>query len=201
MERLTALAVPRQGEPFLVVPAAGGAEGRRRPGGRPSVSRWSHGTRPTTRSRCSPAGRGPPRLPLPGRGRSTIVGRPHVRRAGGLPGSSLAGAEPARRPAPDVKSTDEMADLRAGRAPRWTGCTPRMGECLHVGRTEGRGGRHRRGDPGGGPRDVDFAIVGSGPNGAPAPRTVRPRHPGRRPGRRRHRRDDGDRLLLRLHPH
>ena len=175
------------------------------PGRRRSAWSCSPGTRPTTRSRCSPRtatarlghGAGP------GRRRRPDLGRARARRAAGAARLGAGARQPGRRPA-------AHGQVRRPRSRSWrwparpsTGCTPGWPTGCASGRTEAEVGADiaaailEEGHAG-----VDFTIVGSGPNGASPHHELSDRDgAGRRPRRRRHRRGDRHRLPLGLHPH
>ncbi|SFK72157.1 M24 family metallopeptidase [Geodermatophilus ruber] len=167
MERLTALAVPRRGEPFLVVPrleapmvAAGpaGALGLQ-------VLAWDETDDPfalLARTAVDRLGAAPARVAVGAR--TWAEHALGVQRA--LPGAALELAGPVVDRLRMVKSPAEVAELAAAGA-AIDRVHARMGEWLRVGRTEREVGAdvaaaiRAEGHVG-----VDFTIVGSGPNGA-----------------------------------
>ena len=141
-------AVPRR-------PAAGGADGRREPRPARWASRCSPGTRPTTRSRCSPRRRPPGSGAAPAR--VAVGARTWAEHAlGRAAGAARLGAgarRPGARPAAHGQVRRPRSRSWPRPAPPSTGCTPAMAEFLHRRpHGGGRGRRHRRGDPRGGPR-------------------------------------------------
>jgi Xaa-Pro aminopeptidase len=167
MERLTALAVPRQGEPFLVVPRLEAPMVDAGPAGSLGleVLAWDE----TDDSFALLAGAAAARLG--GAPERVAVGaRTWAEHALGiqqaLPGSALELASPVLDRLRMVKSAAEIEELAlAGAA--IDRVHARMGEWLRVGRTEAEVGADiaaailAEGHVG-----VDFTIVGSGPNGA-----------------------------------
>jgi Xaa-Pro aminopeptidase len=167
MERLTALAVPRRGEPFLVVPRLEAPMVDAGPAGSLGleVMAWDETDDPfallagaaTARLGSAPA-------------RVAVGARTWAEHALGvqkaLPGSALELASPVLDRLRMVKSAAEVRELAlAGAA--IDRVHARMGEWLRVGRTEAEVGADiaaailAEGHVG-----VDFTIVGSGPNGA-----------------------------------
>jgi Xaa-Pro aminopeptidase len=167
MERLTALAVPRRGEPFLVVPRLEAPMVDAGPAGSLGVEvmAWDETDDPfallagaaTARLGSAPA-------------RVAVGARTWAEHALGvqkaLPGSALELASPVLDRLRMVKSAAEVRELAlAGAA--IDRVHARMGEWLRVGRTEAEVGADiaaailAEGHVG-----VDFTIVGSGPNGA-----------------------------------
>jgi Xaa-Pro aminopeptidase len=167
MERLTALAVPRRGEPFLVVPRLEAPMVDAGPAGSLGleVMAWDETDDPfallagaaTARLGSAPA-------------RVAVGARTWAEHALGvqkaLPGSALELASPVLDRLRMVKSAAEVEELAlAGAA--IDRVHARMGEWLRVGRTEAEVGADiaaailAEGHVG-----VDFTIVGSGPNGA-----------------------------------
>jgi Xaa-Pro aminopeptidase len=167
MERLTALAVPRRGEPFLVVPRLEAPMVDAGPAGSLGVEvmAWVQTDDPfallagaaTARLGSAPA-------------RVAVGARTWAEHALGvqkaLPGSALELASPVLDRLRMVKSAAEVRELAlAGAA--IDRVHARMGEWLRVGRTEAEVGADiaaailAEGHVG-----VDFTIVGSGPNGA-----------------------------------
>jgi Xaa-Pro aminopeptidase len=167
MERLTALAVPRRGEPFLVVPRLEAPMVDAGPAGSLGleVLAWDE----TDDSFALLAGAAAARLG--GAPERVAVGaRTWAEHALGiqqaLPGSALELAGPVLDRLRMVKSAAEIEELAlAGAA--IDRVHARMGEWLRVGRTEAEVGADiaaailAEGHVG-----VDFTIVGSGPNGA-----------------------------------
>jgi Xaa-Pro aminopeptidase len=167
MERLTALAVPRRGEPFLVVPRLEAPMVDAGPAGSLGleVLAWDE----TDDSFALLAGAAATRLG--GAPERVAVGaRTWAEHALGiqqaLPGSALELASPVLDRLRMVKSAAEIEELAlAGAA--IDRVHARMGEWLRVGRTEAEVGADiaaailAEGHVG-----VDFTIVGSGPNGA-----------------------------------
>jgi Xaa-Pro aminopeptidase len=167
MERLTALAVPRRGEPFLVVPRLEAPMVDAGPAGSLGleVLAWDE----TDDSFALLAGAAAARLgsaPV----RIAVGARTWAEHALGiqqaLPGSVLELASPVLDRLRTVKSAAEIEELAlAGAA--IDRVHARMGEWLRVGRTEAEVGADiaaailAEGHVG-----VDFTIVGSGPNGA-----------------------------------
>ena len=168
MERLTALAVPRQGEPFLVVPRLEAPMVDASPAGGLGleVLAWDETDDPfalLAGAATARLGSAPVRV---GVGARTWAEHAlGVQRA--LPGSALELAGPVARPA----AHGQVARPRS-RSWRCAGAAidrvhARMGEWLRVGRTEAEVGADiaaailAEGHVG-----VDFTIVGSGPNGA-----------------------------------
>ena len=167
MERLTALAVPRQGEPFLVVPRLEAPMVDASPAGGLGleVLAWDETDDPfallaAPRPRAS--GRRPPgSASAPGRGPSTP--------------SASSGRCPARRWSSPARSLDRLRMVKSAAEIEELALAgaaidrvhARMGEWLRVGRTEAEVGADiaaailAEGHVG-----VDFTIVGSGPNGA-----------------------------------
>jgi Xaa-Pro aminopeptidase len=167
MERLTALAVPRQGEPFLVVPRLEAPMVEASPAGGLGleVLAWDETDDPFALLAGAATGRlgsAPVRV---GVGARTWAEHAlGVQRA--LPGSALELASPVLDRLRMVKSAAEIEELAlAGAA--IDRVHARMGEWLRVGRTESEVGADiaaailAEGHVG-----VDFTIVGSGPNGA-----------------------------------
>ena len=167
MERLTALAVPRQGEPFLVVPRLEAPMVDASPAGGLGLEllAWDEtddafallAATATARLGSAPA-------------RVAVGARTWAEHALGvhqaLPGSALEIASPVIDRLRMIKSPAEIEELvRAGAA--IDRVHARMAEWLRVGRTEAEVGA----DIGAaildeGHTGVDFTIVGSGPNGA-----------------------------------
>jgi Xaa-Pro aminopeptidase len=167
MERLTALAVPQRGEPFLVVPRLEAPMVGASPAGALGLEllAWDETDDPfalLARTATARLGTAPNRV---GVGARTWAEHAlGVQRA--LPGSALELAGPVVDRLRMVKSEAEIEELAiAGAA--IDRVHARMGEWLRVGRTEAEIGAdiaaaiRAEGHVG-----VDFTIVGSGPNGA-----------------------------------
>jgi Xaa-Pro aminopeptidase len=167
MERLTALAVPQRGEPFLVVPRLEAPMVDASPAGALGLEllAWDETDDPfalLARTATARLGAEPTRV---GVGARTWAEHAlGVQRA--LPGSALELAGPVVDRLRMVKSAAEIEELAiAGAA--IDRVHARMGEWLRVGRTEAEVGAdidaaiRAEGHVG-----VDFTIVGSGPNGA-----------------------------------
>ncbi len=167
MERLTALAVPQRGEPFLVVPRLEAPMVDASPAGALGLEllAWDETDDPfalLARTATARLGIAPTRI---GVGARTWAEHAlGVQRA--LPGSALELAGPVVDRLRMVKSEAEIEELAiAGAA--IDRVHARMGEWLRVGRTEAEVGAdiaaaiRAEGHVG-----VDFTIVGSGPNGA-----------------------------------
>jgi len=167
MERLTALAVPRQGEPFLVVPRLEAPMVEASPAGGLGleVLAWDETDDPfalLTGAATGRLGSAPVRV---GVGARTWAEHAlGVQRA--LPGSALELASPVLDRLRMVKSAAEIEELAlAGAA--IDRVHARMGEWLRVGRTEAEVGADiAAAILAEGHVAVDFTIVGSGPNGA-----------------------------------
>ena len=167
MERLTALAVPRQGEPFLVVPRLEAPMVDVSPAGALGldVLAWDETEDPfalLARAATARLGAAPSRVAVGAR--TWAEHALGVQRA--LPGSALELAGPVLDRLRMVKSAAEIEELaRAGAA--IDRVHARMAGFLTVGRTEAAVGADiaaailEEGHVG-----VDFTIVGSGPNGA-----------------------------------
>jgi Xaa-Pro aminopeptidase len=167
MERLTALAVPRRGEPFLVVPRLEAPMVDAGPAGSLGleVMAWDETDDPFALLAAAAGARlgsAPARVAVGAR--TWAEHALGVQRA--LPGSALELASPVLDTLRMVKSAAEVEELaRAGAA--IDRVHARMGEWLRVGRTEAEVGADiaaailAEGHVG-----VDFTIVGSGPNGA-----------------------------------
>jgi Xaa-Pro aminopeptidase len=167
MERLTALAVPRRGEPFLVVPRLEAPMVDASPAGALGLEllAWDETDDPFARlaeAVTSRLGSAP--------GRVAVGNRTWAEHALGiqraLPGSALELAGPIIDRLRMVKTPAEVEELAlAGAA--IDRVHARMGEWLRVGRTEAEVGADvaaailAEGHVG-----VDFTIIGSGPNGA-----------------------------------
>ncbi|HEY0402024.1 MAG TPA: Xaa-Pro peptidase family protein [Blastococcus sp.] len=167
MERLTALAVPRQGEPFLVVPRLEAPMVDAGPAGSLGLEllAWDETDDPfalLARTATARLGSVPTRVAVGAR--SWAEHALAVQRA--LPGSALEVASPVVDRLRMVKSAAEIEELAlAGAA--IDRVHARMAEWLRVGRREAEVGADiaaaivEEGHTG-----VDFTIVGSGPNGA-----------------------------------
>jgi Xaa-Pro aminopeptidase len=167
MERLTALAVPRQGEPFLVVPRLEAPMVEVSPAGALGleVLAWEETEDPfalLAGAATARLGAAPSRIAVGAR--TWAEHALGVQRA--LPGAALELAGPVLDPLRRVKSAAEIEELAlAGAA--IDRVHARMAEFLTVGRTEAAVGADiaaailAEGHVG-----VDFTIVGSGPNGA-----------------------------------
>ena len=167
MERLTALAVPRRGEPFLVVPRLEAPMVDAGPAGSLGVEvmAWDETDDPfalLAGAATARLGSAPTRVAVGAR--TWAEHALGVQKA--LPGSALELASPVLDRLRMVKSAAEVRELAlAGAA--IDRVHARMGEWLRVGRTEAEVGADiaaailAEGHVG-----VDFTIVGSGPNGA-----------------------------------
>ena len=167
MERLTALAVPREGEPFLVVPRLEAPMVDASPAGGLGleVLAWDETDDPFARLAAAATARlgaAPARVAVGAR--TWAEHALGVQRA--VPGASLELAGPVLDRLRMVKTPTEVEELaRAGAAIDRVHAA--MGEWLRVGRTEAEVGADiaaailAEGHVG-----VDFTIVGSGPNGA-----------------------------------
>ncbi len=167
MERLTALAVPRRGEPFLVVPRLEAPMVDASPAGALGLEllAWDETDDPfalLARTATARLGSAPTRVAVGAR--SWAEHALGVQRA--LPGSTLEVASPVVDRLRMVKSPAEVEELAlAGAA--IDRVHARMADWLRVGRTEAEVGADiaaaiiEEGHTG-----VDFTIVGSGPNGA-----------------------------------
>ena len=167
MERLTALAVPRVGEPFLVVPRLEAPMVDASPAGGLGleVLAWDETDDPFARLAAAATARlgaAPARVAVGAR--TWAEHALGVQRA--VPGASLELAGPVLDRLRMVKTPTEVEELaRAGAAIDRVHAA--MGEWLRVGRTEAEVGADiaaailAEGHVG-----VDFTIVGSGPNGA-----------------------------------
>jgi Xaa-Pro aminopeptidase len=167
MERLTALAVPRSGEPFLVVPRLEAPMVDDGPAGGLGLEllAWDETDDPfalLARTATARLGTAPTRVAVGAR--SWAEHALGVQRA--LPGSALELASPVVDRLRMVKSAAEVEELAlAGAA--IDRVHARMADWLRVGRTEAEVGADiaaailEEGHTG-----VDFTIVGSGPNGA-----------------------------------
>jgi Xaa-Pro aminopeptidase len=167
MERLTALAVPRQGEPFLVVPRLEAPMVDASPAGSLGleVMAWDETDDPFALLASAAAARlGSPPARVAVGARTWAEHALGIQKA--LPGSALELASPVLDRLRMVKSAAEIEELAlAGTA--IDRVHARMGEWLRIGRTEAEVGADiaaailEEGHVG-----VDFTIVGSGPNGA-----------------------------------
>ena len=167
MERLTALAVPRQGEPFLVVPRLEAPMVGASPAGGLGleVLAWDETDDPFALVALSATGRlgaAPARVAVGDRTWALHA----LGVAGALPGAALELASPVVDRLRMVKTPAEVEELaRAGAA--IDRVHARMGEWLRVGRTEAEVGADiAAAILAEGHVSVDFTIVGSGPNGA-----------------------------------
>ena len=198
LERLTALVVPREGDPRLVVPALEVAEAERSPAALAGMDVVTHGETDDAYA-----------VAVDGlRDAATVAVDDHMwaraglrRSSGALPDARLVAAGPLLSDLRMRKGADEVASLRqagAGDRPgaRADGGVPQGRPHRARGGSPDRGGHHRRGTRHGRLRD---RRVGPERRLAP-PLGVRPRDRARRHGRDRHRRLDGRRLLLRLAP-
>ena len=167
MERLTALAVPSGGDPFLVVPRLEAPMVAVSPAGALDleVLAWDETDDPfalLARVANDRLGRGPSRVAVGAR--TWAEHALGVQRA--LPGSALELASPVVDRLRMVKAAAEVEELAAAGA-AIDRVHARMGEWLRAGRTEAEVGADiaaailAEGHVG-----VDFTIVGSGPNGA-----------------------------------
>ena len=167
MERLTALAVPRQGDPFLVVPRLEAPMVDASPAGALGleVLAWDEtddAFAVLASAAAARLGTAPSRVAVGGR--TWAEHALGIQRA--LPGSSLELANPVVDRLRMVKSAAEIEELAiAGAA--IDRVHARMGEWLRVGRTEAEVGADiAAAILAEGHVAVDFTIVGSGPNGA-----------------------------------
>src|SRR3954471_8573059 len=167
MERLTALAVPRVGEPFLVVPRLDAPMVDASPAGALGLEllAWDEtddAFELLARTATARLGAAPSRVAVGAR--SWAEHALGVQRA--LPGSALEIASPVVDRLRMVKSPAEIEELAlAGAA--IDRVHARMADWLRVGRTEAQVGAANGGAIlGDGHTGVDFTIVGSGPNGA-----------------------------------
>ena len=196
MERLTCLAVPASGDPFLVVPRLELPAAQASPAGRLGLDliAWDETDDPyalVARRLGQPAAVG-----LADRMWALMV----LRFAAALPGARQDLASRALGALRARKSAAEVAALReAGQAiDRVHAQVPGLAA---AGPDRGAGrGRHRRRDPGRRPRHrrLHHRRVRA-ERGEPAPHRERPGAAGRRRGGGRHRRHDAERLLLGLH--
>ena len=167
LERLTALAVPRRGEPFLVVPRLEAPMVGASPAGALGldVLAWDETDDPFALLASAAGARlgGAPARVAVG-ARSWAEHALGVQRA--VPGSALELADPVVDRLRMVKSAAEIEELAVAGA-AIDRVHARMGEWLRVGRTEAEVGADiaaailEEGHV-----SVDFVIVGSGPNGA-----------------------------------
>ncbi|SNS12177.1 Xaa-Pro aminopeptidase [Geodermatophilus pulveris] len=167
MERLTALAVPRQGEPFLVVPRLEAPMVRASPAGGLGleVLAWDETDDPfalLAHVATARLGSAPARVAVGDRTWALHA----LGVAGALPGARLELASPVLDRLRRVKTPAEVAELAAAGA-AIDRVHARMGEWLRVGRTEAEVGADiAAAILAEGHVAVDFTIVGSGPNGA-----------------------------------
>jgi Xaa-Pro aminopeptidase len=167
MERLTALAVPRQGSPFLVVPRLEAPMVDVSPAGALGleVLAWDEtddAFAVLADAAAARLGTAPSRVAVGGR--TWAEHALGIQRA--LPGSSLELANPVVDRLRMVKSVAEIEELAAAGA-AIDRVHARMGEWLRVGRTEAEVGADiAAAILAEGHVAVDFTIVGSGPNGA-----------------------------------
>ena len=167
MERLTALAVPRQGEPFLVVPRLEAPMVDAGPAGGLGleVLAWDETDDPfalLARAATDRLGAAPARLAVGDRTWALHA----LGVAGALPGTALELASPVLDRLRMVKTAAEVAELATAGA-AIDRVHARMGEWLRVGRTEAEVGADiAAAILAEGHVSVDFTIVGSGPNGA-----------------------------------
>jgi Xaa-Pro aminopeptidase len=167
MERLTALAVPRRGEPFLVVPRLEAPMVDAGPAGDLGleVLAWDETDDPFAllgRTATARLGAAPARVAVGDRTWALHA----LGVAGALPGAALELASPVVDRLRMVKTPAEVAELAAAGA-AIDRVHARMGEWLRVGRTEAAVGADiAAAILAEGHVSVDFTIVGSGPNGA-----------------------------------
>jgi Xaa-Pro aminopeptidase len=167
MERLTALAVPRQGEPFLVVPRLEAPMVDASPAGSLGleVLAWDETDDPFAllgRTATARLGAAPARVAVGDRTWALHA----LGVAGALPGAALELASPVVDRLRMVKTPAEVAELAAAGA-AIDRVHARLGEWLRVGRTEAEVGADiAAAILAEGHVSVDFTIVGSGPNGA-----------------------------------
>ncbi|HZH22791.1 MAG TPA: Xaa-Pro peptidase family protein [Geodermatophilus sp.] len=167
MERLTALAVPRRGEPFLVVPRLEAPMVDASPAGTLGleVLTWDETDDPfalLARAATARLGSAPARVAVGDRTWAL-----HALGVGGaLPGAALELASPVVDRLRMVKTPAEVAELAAAGA-AIDRVHARVGEWLRAGRTEAEVGADiAAAILAEGHVSVDFTIVGSGPNGA-----------------------------------
>jgi Xaa-Pro aminopeptidase len=167
MERLTALAVPRRGEPFLVVPRLEAPMVDASPAGvlGLEVLAWDETDDPfalLARAATARLGAAPARVAVGDRTWALHA----LGVAGALSGAALELASPVVDRLRMVKAPGEVAELAAAGA-AIDRVHARMGEWLRVGRTEAAVGADiAAAILAEGHVSVDFTIVGSGPNGA-----------------------------------
>jgi Xaa-Pro aminopeptidase len=167
MERLTALAVPRRGEPFLVVPRLEAPMVDASPAGGLGleVLAWDETDDPFAllgRTATARLGVAPARVAVGDRTWALHA----LGVAGALPGAALELASPVVDRLRMVKTPAEVAELATAGA-AIDRVHARMGEWLRVGRTEAEVGADiAAAILAEGHVSVDFTIVGSGPNGA-----------------------------------
>jgi Xaa-Pro aminopeptidase len=167
MERLTALAVPRRGEPFLVVPRLEAPMVDASPAGALGleVLAWDETDDPFAllgRTATARLGAAPARVAVGDRTWALHA----LGVAGALPGAALELGSPVVDRLRMVKTPAEVAELTAAGA-AIDRVHARMGEWLQVGRTEAEVGADiAAAILAEGHVSVDFTIVGSGPNGA-----------------------------------
>jgi Xaa-Pro aminopeptidase len=167
MERLTALAVPRQGSPFLVVPRLEAPMVDASPAGALGleVLAWDEtddAFAVLADAAAARLGSAPSRVAVGGR--TWAEHALGIQRA--LPGSGLELANPVVDRLRMIKSDAEIEELAAAGA-AIDRVHARMGEWLRVGRTEADVGADiATAILAEGHVAVDFTIVGSGPNGA-----------------------------------
>ncbi|TFV62450.1 aminopeptidase P family protein [Geodermatophilus sp. DF01-2] len=167
MERLTALAVPRQGEPFLVVPRLEAPMVGASPAGvlDLEVLAWDETDDPFAllgRAATARLGSAPARVAVGDR--TWALHALGVQRA--LAGAALELASPVVDRLRMVKTPAEVAELAVAGA-AIDRVHARMGEWLRVGRSEAEVGADiAAAILAEGHVSVDFTIVGSGPNGA-----------------------------------
>ncbi|SES71886.1 M24 family metallopeptidase [Geodermatophilus poikilotrophus] len=167
MERLTALVVPRRGEPFLVVPRLEAPMVDAGPAGGLGleVLAWDETDDPFALLAQAATGRlgaAPARVAVGDRTWALHA----LGVAGALPGAALELASPVVDRLRMVKTPAEVAELAAAGA-AIDRVHARMGEWLRVGRTEAEVGADiAAAILAEGHVSVDFTIVGSGPNGA-----------------------------------
>jgi Xaa-Pro aminopeptidase len=162
LERLTALVLPRQGEPVLVVPLLELAEAERSPAGLAGMDLRTHGETDHAVEIAM--------APLAGAARLAVDDHMWAERVfalqAALPDVSWQAAGRVIAELRLRKGPDEVAALRrAGQA--IDRVHARMGEFLRVGRTEREvGAEIAAAIVAEGHATADFVIVGSGPNGA-----------------------------------
>ena len=167
MERLTALAVPRQGEPFLVVPRLEAPMVDVSPAGGLGleVLAWDETDDPFALLAQAATGRlgaAPARVAVGDRTWALHA----LGVVGAQPGAALELASPVVDRLRMVKTPAEVAELATAGA-AIDRVHARMGEWLRVGRTEAEVGADiAAAILAEGHVSVDFTIVGSGPNGA-----------------------------------